>query len=113
MITTVAKNERKLHGWKFLAGGLCLALAAMSGTATARDNVSFSISFGTPAPVYAQVHAYSHPQPVYYAPPRVVYVQPRVVYAQPHVVYYPAPQYAAKSRGHGGNKHWNRHHGRR
>lgn len=111
MTNTIARTERRLRGWKLLVGGLCLSLAALSGTAAARDNVSFSISFGVPAPAYAQVHAYPHPQPVYYAAPRVVYAQPHVVYAPPRVVYYAAPQYPQRHRGHGGQKHWHKQHG--
>lgn len=104
MTSTIARNERsRSHaGWKLLAVGL--GMAALSGTAAARDNVSFSISFGVPAPVYAQVQAYSYASPVYYA-------QPRVVYAPPRVVYYAAPQYVQRHRGHGGQKHWHKQHG--
>jgi hypothetical protein len=64
--------------WKALLIGGAL-LAGLSGTAAARDNVSFSLSFGVPAPVYV-----APPAPVYYAPP------PRVYYAPPPVAYYPA-----------------------
>lgn len=56
-----------------------LALAALSGSAMARDHVSFGLSIGVPGPVYAA------PAPVYVAPPPV--------YAPPPAVYAPAPVY--------------------
>lgn len=106
MTTAIARNEfnRNRTGWKLLAIGL--GMTALSGTAAARDNMSFSISYGVPAPIHAQVHVYSYAPPVYYTPPHVVYVPPRVVY-------YAAPGYAPKPRGHGVNRHWHKHHGRR
>ena len=108
MTSTIARNQRSHSGagWKLLAVGL--GMVALSGTAAARDNVSFSITFGVPAPVYAQVHAYPYAQPVYYAQPRVVYAQPHVIHAPPRVVYYAAPHYAPRHRdhrGHGGRNH--------
>jgi len=53
------------------------ALAALSGTAAARDNVSFGFSIGVPAPVYvAPEPAYYYPPPVYYGPPAYYYGHP-------------------------------------
>ena len=48
--------------WKALVIGGAL-LAGVTGTAAARDNVSFSLSLGVPAYEYAPP-----PPPVYYAP---------------------------------------------
>jgi len=63
------------------------ALLAISGTASARDHVSFGLSIGVPAPVYVA-------PPAYYAPPPVVYAQPQAYYAQPQGYYAPpAPVY--------------------
>ena len=87
----------KQTGWKLLAAGL--ALAALSGTAAARDNVRFSISIGAPAPIYAPAPAYIYERPVYYSAPPVIYAPPRVVY-------YPAPSYYyAPPPGHYGHRH--------
>ena len=85
---------------KWLLGAV--AFAALSGTTMARDNVSFSISFGTPMPMYAPpvyvaappppMHVrYGYPVPVYAPAPRVVY------YASP----YPAPRRYSREYGHG------------
>ncbi len=96
-------EKKKTLGWKLLAGGL--ALAALSGTAAARDNVHFSLSIGVPAPVYVAPYAapaaptYIYERPVYYSPPPVVYAPPRVVY-------YPAPYYAQPPRA-----RWHHRHG--
>ena len=75
-------------------------LAGLSATASARDHVNFSLSFGVPAPVY-----YAPPPPVYYAPPEPV------VYYSPAPVYYGAPArgyYDQFGRWHP-YRHW-RHH---
>ena len=88
-----------------ILGGALLAGASVP--ALARDNVSFSLSFG--APVYAAAPVYVAPPPVYYAPPPVVYYRPA-----PAPVYYGAPAvgFAINSgygwRGHPGHHH--RHH---
>lgn len=79
-------------------------LAAVSGTALARGDISFGISIGVPlapAPVYVA------PPPVVYAPaPRVYYEPARVYYAPAY--YYPAPVVKYKrSRNHHG--HYNRY----
>ena len=89
----------------FLIAGA--ALAAISGTAAARDNVSFSISFGVPAPILAApAPVYVAPAPVYYPPapvyapaPAYYYYPPRVVYAAPPRVVY-APRVHFGYRGH-------------
>jgi hypothetical protein len=84
-----------------LSAAALAAAALASGTAAARDNISFSISFGTPyVPAPAYVYA---PAPVYFHPPPVVYARP--VYAPPRVVYYNTPP------GHA--RHWDKHRGHR
>jgi hypothetical protein len=92
------------------------ALVALSGTAMARDNVSFSISFGVPGPVYAPATVYEAPAPVYYPaapayypPGPVYYTPPRVVVVPPppRVVY--VPRFAqVPGVGHG-HRHWREH----
>jgi len=79
---------------KLLLGSL--AFAALSGTAMARDHIAFSISIGTPMPVYAPPPVYVAAPPVhvsynfaYAPPPRVVY------YATP----YPAPRWYGREYG--------------
>ena len=100
---------------KLLLGAV--AFAAVSGTAMARDNVSFSISIGTPMPMYAPppvyvaappLHVgYGYAVPVYAPPPRVVY------YSTP----YPAPRWHGreyghrKGRGHGHDRGGEHRHG--
>jgi hypothetical protein len=84
--------------WKAALAGL--ALVALSGTAAARDQVNFTLSIGTPAPiVYAP--------PVYYARP--VYVPQRVYYPAVTTRYvvrhYDRHDYWRDRR------HWHRHHG--
>jgi hypothetical protein len=94
--------------------GAALAAAFATTAASARDNVSFSISLGVPAPVYvAPAPAYYppapiyssapiyHAAPVYYYPPRV-YVAPRVVYA-PSLA--PATVVTFGGNGHGHRDH--------
>jgi hypothetical protein len=96
--------------WKtvILAGAL---LAGLSGTAAARDNVSFSIGFGIPAPVYV---APPPPPPVYYRPAPVYYTPPAYYAPAPAVVYYePGWSYGyAYGHGHrhGHHRHHHRHH---
>ena len=80
-------------------------LAAASGTALARGDISFGISIGVPvapAPVYVA------PPPVVYAPvPRVYYEPARVYYAPAY--YYRAPVVKYKHRhGHGHHRHYYR-----
>ena len=91
--------------WKVLIAGALLA--GLSGTAAARDNVSFSIGFGVPAPVYV-----APPPPVYYAPaPAYTYYAPPVAYyaPPPPVVYYGAGW--GHRYGHGHHRHGHhRHH---
>ena len=80
------------HSALLLLGG---TLAILSGTAAARDNVSFSLAVGAPVVTYVQ------PAPVYYTPP-----PPRVVYYSPVPVYYgPTARFVYVSRDyrwHGG-----------
>jgi len=84
------------------------ALAALSGTAAARDNVSFGIAIGAPAPVYVA------PPPEYYYPPPVYYGAP--VYA--YYGGYPYRGWDARFHHHGGyhdggyHHGWHGHHGR-
>ena len=90
--------------WKamILAGAL---LAGLSGTAAARDNVSFSIGFGVPAPVYV-----APPPPVYYAPAYTYYAPPVAYYAPPPpVVYYGAGWGHRHGHGHGHRRHHGHH----
>lgn len=102
---------------KWLIGAA--ALATISGTAAARDNVALSISIGTslpvyaapayarpPAPAYVSAHVGTAPMyaaPVYappmYAPP--MYAGPAYVSVPPRVVYYAAPGYGPRWHGHG------------
>jgi hypothetical protein len=93
-------------------------LAGISGTAAARDNVSFSLSFGVPAYTYVEPYpsAYYAPSAYYYDPP-VYYAAPPVVYYNPAPVYYSQPAFGFTVRdghrygsrhGHGHNRH-NRH----
>ena len=94
--------------WKavILAGAL---LAGLSGTAAARDNVSFSIGFGVPAPVYVAPPppVYYAPAPVYYAPPEPYYYAPAYYAPAPAVVYYGAGW--RHRHGHHGHRHGHRH----
>lgn len=74
-------------------------LATLSATATARDQVSFSVFVGVPGV------AYTAPAPVYYYPPQAVYYAPPVVY------YAPAPWAARADSGrHRGWHYRHRHH---
>jgi hypothetical protein len=91
------------HGLKVLIGAALLA--AVSGTAAARDNVRFSLSIGAPAYVAA-------PAPYYYAPPPVpAYYAPAPVYYPPAAAYYPAPRvyYAPAWVGRGHRGGWHRY----
>jgi hypothetical protein len=104
---------------------LCAAPLALA------NNVDWSVTVGSPQPIYSPPVVYSAPQPVYVRP-APVYVQPSPVYVQPRPVYArPAPvvvqsgyvQYGAPviveerwhhrhhhGHGHGhGNGHWKHH----
>ena len=87
--------------WKalVLAGAL---LTGLSGTAAARDHVSFSLSFGVPA------YTYAPPRPVYYAPAPVYYDYASAPayydYAPPPVVYYAPPPRVVYYGPH--HRHW-------
>jgi hypothetical protein len=76
-------------------------LAGLSATAAARDNVSFSLSFGVPAYTYV-----APPPPVYYAPAPEYYYEPApaVYYAPPPRVVYYGPNYRHR-HGHGHRNH--------
>ena len=89
---------------KFLLAGL--ALAAVSGTASARPNVSIAIGIPSQAPVYVA------PPPVYYAPPPPVYYRPAPGYLAPGPVAYPYSGYYAAPRYYEPGYH-GRHHGYR
>jgi hypothetical protein len=86
--------------WKAVVIGAAL-FAGLSGTAAARDNVSFSLSFGVPA------YTYYTPAPTYYySPPPAVYYEPAPVYYAPAYTYYDGPRYRY------GYRHHYRHHHR-
>ena len=90
-----------------ILGGVLLAGASVP--AMARDNVSFSLSFGVPAYSY-----YAPPPPVYYAPPPpVVYYRPAPAYyyGSPAVVYRSGYGWGHHDRHHGHQRH-HRHHNR-
>ena len=86
--------------WKVLVIGGAL-LAGVTGTAAARDSVSFSLSLGVPAYAYAPP-----PPPVYYAP-SACYAPAPVVYYEPAPVYYSQPAFGFTIRD--GHRHGYRH----
>ena len=83
---------------KFLLNGLLIESAAgmllAPPLASAGGSVNWSVTIGSPVPVYAPppvvyVHpepVYVRPAPVYYHAPPVQYVRPSPVYVQPPVV---------------------------
>ena len=80
-------------------------LAAASGTALARGDISFGISIGVPvapAPVYV-----APPPVVYYPPAPRVYYEPARVYYAP--AYYSAPVVVKYKHGHGHKRHGYHH----
>ena len=79
------------------------ALAAVSGTAAAHDNVSFGLAIGVPAPAVT----YVAPAPVYYGPPSgVAYYGPApVYYGSPVSFVYGRPYYGWDHRWHDGWRH--------
>ena len=83
------------------------ALVFVSGTAAARDNVSFSFSVGAPAYVAPAPSYYYPPPAVAYYPPPSVYYSPAPAYYAPPVVYY-GPAWGVRFRG--GGHHWHGHH---
>jgi len=87
--------------YKILAAAGIGFAALASGSAMARDHVSFGISIGAPAPVYV-------------APPAPVYVPPPAYAPPPAVVYRPAPVYVAPPAygyyGYRGGYYGPRHH---
>jgi len=80
------------------------SLAAASIPASARDNVSFSLSIGTPAYAYGPPPVVYYPAPVYYERSRVYYA-PAPVYYGPPAVYYSRP-----GRDYAPRRDWARHH---
>jgi len=79
--------------------------AVLSATASARDNVRFSVSIGVPGYVYDA-------PPAYYPPPRLVYYAPPapVYYAPPPVVYYAPAPWGHRGHGYGhGHRHGHGH----
>ena len=86
-----------------------LAFAALSGPAMARDNVSFSISIGTPMPMYAPPPVYVTSPPVYVTAPPVHVGYGHVYAPPPRVVYYatpyPAPRWHKRDHGRHGRGH--------
>ena len=96
-----------------------MAGVGFAGAAQARDNVSFSVQFGSPAyayPVYTQPQVvYVQPAPVYVQPAPVYYQGPQVIYGAPQPVaygypgLYPNGQIRGYGYGHGHG--WNKRHG--
>ncbi|WP_246860638.1 hypothetical protein [Noviherbaspirillum sp. UKPF54] len=84
-----------------------IALVAPLTFAHAHGDVSWSVSVGSPAPVYA-------PPPAVYVQPQPVYVRPQPVYVRPAtIVEYSQPYYVeeVRYRKHGhGQGHWKHHH---
>src|SRR5262245_29481843 len=99
MVTTEFFCRRNIMKTKLtamlLAAGL---LAALSGAASARDNVSFSLSIGVPG------YAYVDPPPVYYYP------EPRIYYPPTRVYYAPGPVVIRDRDWDRHHRHWDRHH---
>ncbi len=97
-----------MKAW-IVAAATGLVLAA--GAAQARD-VTWSVTVGSPQPVFAPPRVIYAPPPVVYHPAPVVYAPPPVVYRAVPVVYQPVPVYYGPP-GHA--KHWHkkhhRHHG--
>ncbi|GAB3627663.1 hypothetical protein PTE30175_02356 [Pandoraea terrae] len=83
---------------RLMLAGAAIAVACLSGTASARTDVG--VYFGIPAPVYAA-------PPVVYqeAPPPVVYEAPPVVYQPVSPPYY-GYRYDDDDREHRYEKHW-------
>ena len=93
-----------------LGAGLAMALfgATYAGAASASDRVSFSISFGVPAPIVVHGPAVAYAPPVIYAPPAVVYAPPP--YYGTRVIVTGAPRYARgyEPRGYREHRHKDR-----
>jgi hypothetical protein len=66
-------------------------LASLSTVAAARDNISFSISIGTPAYAHVPTVVYHAPPPVYYVPSTVYYHPAPLVRVTPAPVVHVAP----------------------
>jgi PXPV repeat (3 copies) len=109
---------------KLIASCAVLMAAGASFSAHAGGNVSWSVTFSSPQPVYYEpAPVYVQPAPVYYQPapvyyqPAPVYVRPAPVvvyrppvFVQPAPVVYPQPQYWGPGwRGHRGHGHHRGH----
>lgn len=136
-----AKTVIKATRSGLLAGSaalLVLGTIGFTGTAHARDNVSFSVGIGVPGvavgvsnnaypvysqpvysqPVYQQQPFYGQTYPIYvqpqpvYVQPAPIYLRPRAVYVQPAPVYVqPAPVYYQNAPVYYGRPHGYGHHG--
>jgi hypothetical protein len=69
-----------------------MGLAVLATGAAHAQDVRWSVTIGTPVPVYAPRPVVVYPAPqVVYQQPQVVYQQPQVVYQQPQVIYQQPP----------------------
>lgn len=109
----------KLKLSRFFAAAAAVALAALAGTAQARDNIYWSIGVdaapgvtlgvGNVRPVMvAPAPVLVAPPPIYVAPRPVVVSQP-VVYARPVVVYDVYPRHGKHRKWHHKHRHHHRH----
>ena len=110
----------------FLGVLAALALSTASTIAVARDQVSWSVSVGTPyspgyapgviytqQPVYVEPQPiYVRPQPVYVRPAPIVQYQPYYVNPYPQLYYVDQSYYRGYGHGHHGGRH-GEHHGNR
>ena len=89
----------------WFAAALALGVMAFSGSAQARDDVTWSVGVAAPGLAIGATNA----PPVYYAPP--VYVQPQPVYVAPRPVFMGEPYYVSPRYGYGPRweRRWRRH----
>jgi hypothetical protein len=80
MSANAVKRSRVI---KAILGLIAVSGMAASSAASARDNVSFSLSIGTPAYMQAPTVVYHAPPPVYYVPSTTYYAAPIVTYDRP------------------------------
>jgi hypothetical protein len=93
-------KENTMKAWtKLVSAGMFATAALATGAAQAND-VSWTVTIGSPRPAPRVIYA---PPPVVYQPPAVVY-QP--VYLPAPVVYSAAPVYRMPP---GYAKHWKKH----